>query len=672
MSSDDSSFMPIVDYSEGVTEYDKTVSLLQRITRSRSTSFRFRQCPFEVVYFQARLLENHQGMFPNLRILFTDGLHKAIDQLQCFSRAFNVTSIIAIKCADPDRVISSGTANLLLGALVKALDDEQIVKAVVMSEEGLSMVGVIQGRKVSLSNIPSEDIEQAIDASVSSLIKLQCEADGEVYEWRTECVGMSINEPFDDVPEDGNVASIHSIRLVSANIPHSALTINGALEIFESLNISTNKLWRIKDNKHKSKPVAISEDKSILLETRLAKCFLKVMSGESVRTNLLHRLIHQHDYLQDISCFWLDMVVPYMRDKWESLIALDNDEGGTENNNYGVDMNAPLLIQKIQMVKACIRWKQREQSEEHFYDCNVDDELKREGHKVLVQNKFLLKTHKPMYTPMTQAMGPMTTDWMDVHREAIERVTEIYLNHGNSTDSNISGNKNLRARMQSRQLVSDMQAFKAANPDCILEDFVRWHSPRDWSEGEGLSERMKEGLWRELWDEETTMACPVTKQPKLFDPEREAEKALFWLEDISVKDLLEGMGELLHDTAASILLEKRSHKNDGDDGGGEEEKNRLLDAEKRRILHETILRRHLAIPDTVPQSLLTDIERVVKHLTRYSDSIEIVDPRTITAFKQFMRSHRVYKHDTCIEHFSPFKYMRIENNRVTAQGHVQE
>ena len=24
------------------------------------------------------------------------------------------------------------------------------------------------------------------------------------------------------------------------------------------------------------------------------------------------------------------------------------------------------------------------------------------------------------------------------------------------------------------------QAFKAANPLCVLEDFIRWHSPRDW------------------------------------------------------------------------------------------------------------------------------------------------------------------------------------------------
>ena len=38
----------------------------------------------------------------------------------------------------------------------------------------------------------------------------------------------------------------------------------------------------------------------------------------------------------------------------------------------------------------------------------------------------------------------------------------------------------LRAKMQSTSLLSDMESFKAANPGAILGDFVRWHSPRDW------------------------------------------------------------------------------------------------------------------------------------------------------------------------------------------------
>jgi Rab3 GTPase-activating protein catalytic subunit len=40
----------------------------------------------------------------------------------------------------------------------------------------------------------------------------------------------------------------------------------------------------------------------------------------------------------------------------------------------------------------------------------------------------------------------------------------------------------LRAKMQSASLLSDMESFKAANPGSILADFVRWHSPRDWEE----------------------------------------------------------------------------------------------------------------------------------------------------------------------------------------------
>ena len=42
----------------------------------------------------------------------------------------------------------------------------------------------------------------------------------------------------------------------------------------------------------------------------------------------------------------------------------------------------------------------------------------------------------------------------------------------------------LRAKMQSTSLLSDMESLKAANPGAILGDFVRWHSPRDWEEDE--------------------------------------------------------------------------------------------------------------------------------------------------------------------------------------------
>lgn len=48
----------------------------------------------------------------------------------------------------------------------------------------------------------------------------------------------------------------------------------------------------------------------------------------------------------------------------------------------------------------------------------------------------------------------------------------------------------------------DMEAFKAANPGCVIGDFVRWHSPKDWDEGHGrMSTRMQDAgnFWQELW-----------------------------------------------------------------------------------------------------------------------------------------------------------------------------
>ena len=122
-------------------------------------------------------------------------------------------------------------------------------------------------------------------------------------------------------------------------------------------------------------------------------------------------------------------------------------------------------------------------------------------------------------------------------------------------------------------LFSDMQSFKAANPGCRFEDFIRWYSPRDWvasseslerrpvdtdpqgslsgdtvedrvglgsteaeadaSDGRGayaLSERMKspDTAWRKLWV--AAGAVPASRQPPLFRATSEGERALHFLD----------------------------------------------------------------------------------------------------------------------------------------------
>jgi len=94
-----------------------------------------------------------------------------------------------------------------------------------------------------------------------------------------------------------------------------------------------------------------------------------------------------------------------------------------------------------------------------------------------------------------------------------------------------------------------MSAFKAANPDAIFEDFIRWHSPGDceecdypeqskssssssldikkskdsWPPQGKLSKRMsKHGiLWRKLWNSATTL--PASEQKPLLDQVLEAK-----------------------------------------------------------------------------------------------------------------------------------------------------
>lgn len=95
-----------------------------------------------------------------------------------------------------------------------------------------------------------------------------------------------------------------------------------------------------------------------------------------------------------------------------------------------------------------------------------------------------------------------------------------------------------------------MSAFKAANPDAVFEDFIRWHSPRDWENDDTmekvvshtnavaessndwpprgkLSERMSDhgNSWRKIWNEAPPL--PASEQKPLLDPNQEGEK-VYW------------------------------------------------------------------------------------------------------------------------------------------------
>lgn len=126
----------------------------------------------------------------------------------------------------------------------------------------------------------------------------------------------------------------------------------------------------------------------------------------------------------------------------------------------------------------------------------------------------------------------------------------------------------VKQQLQRTSLLSDMQAFKAANPGCCMADFIRWHSPKDWISWEKLSSEEKEqsfmiqtkesndhqslqwnwpeygrlsqrmgnsscssNLWKQTWLE--ALSICVQDQRPLFNPTHEAEKVFHFLETLA-------------------------------------------------------------------------------------------------------------------------------------------
>lgn len=142
----------------------------------------------------------------------------------------------------------------------------------------------------------------------------------------------------------------------------------------------------------------------------------------------------------------------------------------------------------------------------------------------------LLVCGDPLVIPPVQDVGTRTEDM-------IAELEDLLMGVGPGKEGSL-----MRARLQSPQLISDMQAFKAANPRGELADFVRWYSPSDWVGGRiggHLSERMNTpgNTWRDLWAE--AKPCPAAEQRPLFDRTAETAKALHYLETLRPAELLE-------------------------------------------------------------------------------------------------------------------------------------
>ncbi|XP_014211010.1 rab3 GTPase-activating protein catalytic subunit isoform X2 [Copidosoma floridanum] len=252
-----------------------------------------------------------------------------------------------------------------------------------------------------------------------------------------------------------------------------------------------------------------------------------------------------------------------------------------------------LLHQKLQMINCCIaRKKTREECErremgldqetaaqestddsedDEFFECLNEEEAeaRRQSHQQhLPWNRpvgrlakhptlRLIQTGEPLYLPVTQDPVPKTED-------QLEEDAQVMMQLG--TDKTAS---EMRARLMSASLLSDMESFKAANPNGQLEDFIRWYSPRDWIEDDQgevdewgqargrLSARMliDKNPWSSTW--ESAQPVPAHRQKRLFDDTREAEKALHYLGSRRLGQLAQLLMPVLAHAALVTLHEQK-------------------------------------------------------------------------------------------------------------------
>jgi len=157
---------------------------------------------------------------------------------------------------------------------------------------------------------------------------------------------------------------------------------------------------------------------------------------------------------------------------------------------------------------------------------------------------------RPLSVPVTQEPPVFTSDALEQQRSALAA-----LGGGDGWEAPAGGgggavgaqaSEALRARLQGGGLLlSDMSAFKAANPGAVLTDFVRWHSPRDAPPGPdgrpALSARMAApaGLWARLWRQAAPV--PAAGQKPLLDAGQEGERVLHWLEVLAPAALLDAL-----------------------------------------------------------------------------------------------------------------------------------
>ena len=193
---------------------------------------------------------------------------------------------------------------------------------------------------------------------------------------------------------------------------------------------------------------------------------------------------------------------------------------------------------------------------------DVEKSKLRPGARCPVSQATISTTGDQLYAPYLQRPPPLTDD-IAVQRRHMLAKSES----GREKKGALKGRLELALRLQKPKLLSDMSSFKAANPNCVLDDFVRWYgspgSPFDDYKMEEkkstetcgqnahkesaakkldkASEAMRvltsiRDFWGQCWEEATPV--PAAEQQPLFDHVSTVEMIIDYLEQLHPANLM--------------------------------------------------------------------------------------------------------------------------------------
>jgi len=193
---------------------------------------------------------------------------------------------------------------------------------------------------------------------------------------------------------------------------------------------------------------------------------------------------------------------------------------------------------------------------------DVQDSQRRPGARCPVADMAIYSTGDQLYAPYLQRPHPLTDDVALQRRIMLSKSDEVREKKGA-----LKGRLELAHRLQRPKLMSDMSSFKAANPNCTIDDFTRWYgnpgSPFDDYNTDDLisdeisvksafqesaakkldkaSEAMRvlvstREFWSQCWEQSSPV--PAAEQQPLFDHFSTVEMVIDYLEQLHPANLM--------------------------------------------------------------------------------------------------------------------------------------